>query len=92
MLNERDNKNVVDGFVWNYYFGYLKLVFFRFEVQIVKFLEFCYKIIKKKFYILVLKICYVYDNIVDVDFRVIWVGDFILCKINRGGIRERIYK
>lgn len=92
MLNERDNKNVADGFAWNYYFGYLKLVLPRLEAQIAKSSEFRYKITKKKLYILVPKTCYVYDNIADADPRVTWAGDLTPCKINRGGIRERIYK
>nr|8EFN_A Chain A, Stimulator of interferon genes protein [Stylophora pistillata]8EFN_D Chain D, Stimulator of interferon genes protein [Stylophora pistillata] len=84
--------NVADGFAWNYYFGYLKLVLPRLEAQIAKSSEFRYKITKKKLYILVPKTCYVYDNIADADPRVTWAGDLTPCKINRGGIKERIYK
>ena len=57
MLNEKDNKNVADGFAWNYYFGYLKLVLPRLEAQIAKSSEFRYKIKKRKLYILVPKTC-----------------------------------
>lgn len=38
------------------------------------------------------KLCYIYFEIVEVDYRVKFVGNFLESKINRGGIKERIYK
>ena len=57
-INERGNKNLVDGLAWGYYFGYLKLVLPRLEEQIGKSDEFRYQITKKKLFILLPKTCY----------------------------------
>ena len=39
-----------------------------------------------------LKTCYTFADIVDADSRVTWVGKLPELKINRGGIKERIYR
>ena len=91
-LIEKENKNVADGLAWGYYFGYLKLVLPKLKDQIGKSELFRYEITKKKLFILLPKTCYTFADIVDADSRVTWVGKLPELKINRGGIKERIYK
>ena len=91
-LNERENKNVADGLAWSYYFGYLKLVLPRLEGQITKSEDFRFKIKDKKLFILLPKTCFAYPEIEQADPRVKSAGNLPPSKINRGGIKERIYK
>ena len=91
-INERENKNLADGLAWGYYFGYLRLVLPRLDEQIGKSDQFRYEITKKKLFILVPKNCFTHDDIEHADDRVKWAGKLPECKINRGGIKARIYK
>ena len=91
-LNEKENKNVADGLAWSYYFGYLKLVLPRLKDRISESEKFRFKITEKKLFILLPKTCFAYADIVDADSRVKWDGNLPETRINRGGIKERIYK
>lgn len=91
-INERENKNVAEGLAWSYYFGYLKLVLPRLERQIAKSEQFRFKIKHKRLFILLPKSCYTYPEIAEADYRVKSVGNLPGSKINRGGIKDRIYK
>ena len=92
-LNEKENKNVADGLAWSYYFGYLKLVLPKLKEQISKSKpELRYAIKEEKLLILLPKTCYTCANIVDADDRVKWVDNLTELSIDRGGIKNRIYK
>ena len=95
-LNEKGNKNVADGLAWSYYFGYLKLVLPKLEEQISKSELFRYEITRKKLFILLPKTCFLYDDIVDADPRVKWVGNLPHIERgmdgNRGIFKHAVYK
>ena len=92
-MNEKENKNVADGLAWSYYFGYLKLVLPKLKEQISKSKpELRYAIKEEKLLILLPKTCYTRANIVDADDRVKWVDNLTELSIDRGGIKNRIYK
>ena len=91
-INEKENKNVVDGLAWSYYFGYLKLVLPKLDEQIGKSEEYRYKTLRKKLYILLPKNCYTFETIDKADPRVTIVGNLEPYEMNRAGILKRVYR
>ena len=91
-MKEKENKNVADGLAWSYYSGYLRLVLPELKVQIGKSELFRYEIRREKLFISLPKTCFTFADIVEADTRVKWVGNLPELKMNRGGIKGRVYK
>ena len=62
------------------------------KVQSGKSELFRYEIRREKLFISLPKTCFTFADIVEADTRVKWVGNLPELKMNRGGIKERVYK